>query len=170
MAEALSIISLISFVVSGVCLLLAVLFWFIFDIPTVYGDLSGRTARKSIAQMRENNEKSGKVLYRSSITNLERGKTTDTTPEFTKSGIKRKELGIPENERMETGLLSDNKADNQEEQQTELLNGEETGLLSDEFMTAQLDALLQQPAPQREGKKLVMLNEVMLIHTEEVIE
>lgn len=80
MAEILSIISIVSFVVAGICLLFALFFWFKFKIPSVIGDLSGRTARKSIAQMRDYNEKSGKKSHRSSAANLERGRITDTMP------------------------------------------------------------------------------------------
>ena len=64
--------------VSGVCFILAVFIWFKFDILAVIGDLSGSTAKKSIARMRENNEKSGVKSYRSSATNVQRGKLTDT--------------------------------------------------------------------------------------------
>ena len=57
MAEILSIISTSSFVLAALFLALAIFFWFKFGIPAIIGDLSGRTAKKSIAQMRENNEK-----------------------------------------------------------------------------------------------------------------
>lgn len=60
MAQVLSIISIISFIVAGLAFLLAVFFWFKFKIPSVIGDLSGRTARKSIAKMRQNSENAGK--------------------------------------------------------------------------------------------------------------
>lgn len=57
MADTLSVISLVSFIVSGICFLLAVFFWFKFRILTIIGDLSGRTAQKSIERMRSYNEK-----------------------------------------------------------------------------------------------------------------
>jgi len=37
---------------AGVFAALAVILWFVFRIPTVAGDLSGRNARKSVEQMR----------------------------------------------------------------------------------------------------------------------
>jgi len=58
MAETLSTLSIISFVLAVIALALAIVFWFFFDIPTVIGDLTGRTARKTIAKMRAENEKS----------------------------------------------------------------------------------------------------------------
>ena len=77
-AEILSLVSLICFILAGICLALALLFWFLFKIPTVIGDLSGRTARKSIAQRRQANERSGNKSYRPSATNAARGKLTET--------------------------------------------------------------------------------------------
>ena len=45
MAQTLQTLSVISFVIAGACLVLAVFFWLFFKIPTVIGDLSGRTAK-----------------------------------------------------------------------------------------------------------------------------
>ncbi len=53
MAETLSMISLISFLAAGVFAILAVILWFVFRIPTVAGELSGRIAKKSIERMRK---------------------------------------------------------------------------------------------------------------------
>ena len=64
MAETLSTLSIISFVLAAVALAVAIVLWFFFDIPTVIGDLTGRTARKSIAKMRAENEKSGVKKYK----------------------------------------------------------------------------------------------------------
>ena len=73
MAETLSMISIISFAGAAVCLVMAIIFFVYFKIPSVIGDLSGRTARKSIEQMRVMNEKSGKKVYKPDKVNLERG-------------------------------------------------------------------------------------------------
>lgn len=62
MAETLSMISKISFVAAGICLVVAIILFIRFKIPDVIGDLSGRNARKSIEQMRALNEKSGKQI------------------------------------------------------------------------------------------------------------
>lgn len=163
MAEILSIISLVSYIVAGICFALAILFWFVFKIPTVIGDLSGRTARKSIAQMRENNEKSGGKIYKSSSTNVNRGKLTGTMPQ----------TGEPEKaedgQRVETGLLTENKADHIESEETGMLESEETGLLYDEEETVSLEQSPKPTIKRTGGKKLVVLEEVMLVHTEEVI-
>ena len=71
-------ISVIFFIAAGVFAVLAIALWFLFKIPIVIGDLSGRTAKKSIERMRLNNEKTGNKSYKTSKSNLERGKLTGT--------------------------------------------------------------------------------------------
>lgn len=169
MAETLQLLSIISFAVAAGCLVLAVFFWFFFKIPTVIGDLSGRTARKSIAKMRAANEKTGSKSYKASQTNAERGKLTGTMPGI---GKEKKSDGNPE-----TGLLSENKADGLDaeatgildDEATGILGSETTGLLVDENATAPLD--MQNPIPiiRTGSKKLEIIEEVILIHTDEVI-
>lgn len=168
MAETLSTLSIISFVVAGISLVLAVFFWFFFKIPTVIGDLSGRTARKSIARMRAANEKTGNKSYKESKTNAARGKLTDTI----KDSGKLKKNAVKDDDRPETGLLTENKADEVSSEATGLLNDEDeaTGLLVNEDVTAPLDSPIQKTEKRKGGKKLKMLDEVIIIHTDEVIE
>ncbi len=134
-------------------MVLAVLLWFKFCIPSVIGDLSGRTARKSIAKMREENEKSGVV---------NRQRVTFMKPEQSSNPASRDES--------ETGVLAENGTDGADEQQTALLSdNEETALLMDENETVSLKEVVEPPVARSGGKKLKMLNEVMLVHTNEVI-
>ena len=174
-AEILSLISVIAYVVAGVCFALAVFFWFFFKIPSVVGDLSGRTAKKSIAKRRESNERASARGYRPSATNLNRGKVTDPikpkvkTPQADNSH----EADMPE-----TGLLDSNRATAATAEQTELLNDGATELLVNEGATELLEdagataVLTEEPAAPVQrvgGKKMTMLEEIMLIHTDEVI-
>ena len=170
MAQTLQTLSIIAFAAAGICLVLAVFFWFFFKIPTVIGDLSGRTARKSIAKMRAANEKTGAKSYKESKTNAERGKLTGTMPGINSS--KQSTGGQPE-----TGLLADNIAEGLEseatgvlDEATSILGSETTGLLIDENATAPLAAPTQMPAVRVGGVKLEMIEEIMLIHTNETIE
>ena len=78
MASALSIVSIIAFVLAGLFLAVAVALWFIFGVPGVIGDLTGRNARRSVQQLRSANERTGGKSYRPSKTNLERGMLTST--------------------------------------------------------------------------------------------
>ena len=61
----------------GIFLALAVVLFFTMKIPKAISDLSGRTARKAIENIRLQNEQSGNKIYQSSAVNLERGKLTD---------------------------------------------------------------------------------------------
>ena len=166
MAQTLQTLSIISFAVAGVCLVLAIFFWFFFKIPTVIGDLSGRTARKSIAKMRAANEKTGAKSYKESKTNAERGKLTGTMPD---SGKLKKKTTASDDGKPETGLLAENKADGLESEATGVLESETTGLLIDENATAPLDVPSHNPIVRTGGKKLEIIEEVILVHTEEVI-
>lgn len=170
MAGVLSTLSIISFAVAGVALALAIVSWFFFEIPTVIGDLSGRTAKKSIAKMRAENERTGVKKYKESNVNRERGKLTETM-----SGMKGKSQEA--DSRTETGLLVENKAASVEKEETGLLSDKttapldagETVLLADKNETVALGR--NAPAEKRTGgKTLTILEEVMLIHTDEVIE
>lgn len=162
MADTLSIISLVSFIIAGVCLVLAVFFWFNFRIPRVIGDLTGRTARKSIAKMWASNEESGNKSYRPSATNVSRGKLTDTMPDSSKLKSQETDAISEEIGTGETGVLAENRAStNTLGDSTVLLeNSDETDLLENMAM----------PARKGAGKKLTMLDEVIQTHTDEVIE
>lgn len=71
------LIFIIAAVLCGVMLLTAVLLFIFLNIPKVIGDLSGATARKAIANIRNQNESTGDKTYRSSHVNKERGRITD---------------------------------------------------------------------------------------------
>ena len=194
-AEILSLISTISFVVAAVSFALAVFLWFYFKIPAVIGDLSGRTAKKSIARIRTNNERAGGQGYRPSTTNADRGMLTDTMKHSRKLNADAKKQADAEQKIVvhkvaqakaqspETELLEENKA-NVQTTETELLDKPDgTELLVNENETAPLMEetipLTEETAPltegttllaqQSNGKKLVMLDDIMLIHTDEVI-
>ena len=64
-------------IASGVFFAISVLLFFVLKIPSVISDLTGRTARKAIENIRRQNEQSGNKTYRSSTVNMQRGKLTD---------------------------------------------------------------------------------------------
>lgn len=157
MVDILTTISIISFIATGVFTVVAIALWFVFKIPSVLGDLSGRTAKKSIEQMRQANEKTGVKSYRSSKENLRRGKLTDTMKDFNKNT----------QEMMETSLLQESMAKNSVSDATQLLLDEEqtealdnaTGFLTDDVSNVR-EAL---------STPITLLEEVIFIHTKEVI-
>ncbi len=167
MAEKLQTLSKIFFAISGVCFVLAVFFWVFFKIPKVIGDLSGKTARKSIADMRAANEKSGIKSYKESRTNSERGKLTGI---MASNGNSKKKNVVLDDDFRETGILSENKANVLDTEATALLHTETTGLLGDESVTEPLVDMTERIAVRSGGKKLEIIDEVMLIHTDEVID
>ncbi len=160
MAETLSMISIISYAIAGVCILLSVFLWFFFKIPQVIGDLSGRTARKSIAKMRAANEKTGNKAYKESKTNAARGKLTGSMPNSAKADSY--DAGNPE-----TGVLAANKALQLDTNETAALDGPTTELLVDENVIMLING--SDKKQEAKGKKFDMIDEVMLVHTEEVI-
>lgn len=162
-AEMLSLMSYILFLLAGICCALAVFFWIRYKIPIIIGDLSGSTARKSIAKMREDNEKSGKKEYRSSTENLKRGKLTDIMKESGKLA-KQTNYNQADMEHAETGILKENKK--------EEFEMEQTGFLYEQGQTESLEEVKEEIDIRGHVKKkeIVMLNEIIFIHTEEIIE
>ena len=77
-ASALGIVSKVMYALAAVCLAFALYSFIVFKIPAVIGDLTGRTAKKSIEKMRRENETSGKKSFRPTAAAMERG--TITTP------------------------------------------------------------------------------------------
>lgn len=125
MAEILSIISTVSFITAGVFLFLTVLFGFIFKIPFVIGELTGKNARKSIVLQRMSND------------------TADAKRNLMQRMSKASEI------KEKPGTA-------------ELKNESETASLTG---TAETESLTYE----NEKKEIVLLEEVILIHTKEMI-
>lgn len=75
--ELLQTISLILFIAAGVFFAAAAVLFFVLHIPAVIGDISGATAKKAIAGIRQQNEETGGKAYKPSPVNSARGKLTD---------------------------------------------------------------------------------------------
>lgn len=75
--EVLQTSSLVFYIIAGVLVLVAVAMFFLLNIPKVFGDITGATARKAIESIRKQNELSGDKKYKTSAVNRERGKLTD---------------------------------------------------------------------------------------------
>ena len=70
-------LSLGAAIACAIMVVVSVVLFITLKIPKVIGDLTGRTARKAIEDIRKQNEQSGEKVYRSSSVNLRRGKLTD---------------------------------------------------------------------------------------------
>lgn len=91
--ELLQTLSLVAYIAAGVLFLVAVALFFLLDVPKLYGDISGRTAKKAIEAIRQQNESSGNKAYKPSAVNAERGKLTD---KITQSGkLQSQTAGLP---------------------------------------------------------------------------
>lgn len=91
--ELLQTLSLVSYIIAGVLLLAGVALFFLLDVPKLYGDVSGRTAKKAIEAIRQQNETTGNKAYKPSAVNAERGKLTD---KITQSGrLESQTAGLP---------------------------------------------------------------------------
>ncbi len=158
MAGILEIVSNVSYILAVVFLIISVFLWFRFKIREVIGDLSGRTAKKSITKMRETNERNGARFYK-------------TKPDFSKDNFYRtKAEEKPRETSLDTGLLSENR---------ETHVSAPTGLLSAETMeiagteeTSELgnaheeNADRQRDIIQETGFELI--EELIITHTDEV--
>ena len=155
MAQTLNAVSVASFILGAVFLFIAVYLWFHFDIPTIFGALTGRTAKKSIAKFREENTKSAYTGYRRSSAN-------DNRPTVTKEITSGNRIS-PYGSENATELLEENK------RPREL---EETALLSEIDREKEKRTGLSREKKQEESKapSFVLLEESILTETQEVIE
>lgn len=156
MAETYNLISVIAFSLSGVGLIASICIWFKFGIWGIIGDLSGRTAKKSIEQMRAENEKSGKKSYRPSPIAMARGGITEITVDSNRDEITEK-LDLDENA---TELLGE---------ETEVLTNvtelfEQTTVLVEQEDGEILTELLSE-----EAESFRMIQDIILVHTNETI-
>lgn len=88
-------IYLVALIAGCIMAVTAIVLFFTLQIPRVIGDLTGRTARRAIEDIRKQNEQSGEKTFAPSHVNKQRGKLTD---KITHSGriVKREEspLGV----------------------------------------------------------------------------
>lgn len=162
-------------IASAVMAAISVILFFTLRIPKVISDLTGRTAKKAIEQIRRQNEESGDKTYKSSAVNLERGKVTDKISE---SGRVLSQGDSP----FGTGVITEkiayeNVPMHQAEETTVLGGGDETTVLAAEETTVLTEdrgetAVLQQPvmnAPIRANAVFEIAYEITYINTNEVI-
>lgn len=75
--ELLQTLSLVSYILAGVCFLLCIALFFLLDVPKLFGDVTGSNAKKAIESIRQQNEYTGDKAYKPSAVNVARGKVTD---------------------------------------------------------------------------------------------
>lgn len=153
----------------GLFFLITVALFFMLHIPKVISDLTGRTARKAIDDIRKSNEQSGDKTYQSSAVNLERGKLTD---KISQSGRLVPRDGTP----FGTGFITEKISTQQLDPvgETDVLGAtDETSILSEPVgETAVLDSPVGQTdllTPVEPVQAFTVEYEITYIHTNEVI-
>lgn len=157
MAEILSILSLVSYILAASFLILTVYLWFRFDIPKVYDDLTLKSAKKRIAQIHAGNEQAAE-------------EKSDKKPQ--KPFMGKRAAANPE-----TGLLAESStADEEDSAATEMLTKPLEDTAATELMDLPTGLLGSDPEPQPAapakrtgGVELTLLEEVILVHTDERI-
>ncbi len=107
------IIGIAGFVLAAVFLVISVVLFVRRKIPMIIGDLSGKTRARAIAQLREENEKSGAKLHRSSTYNINRGPLTapvDSEPTAKKEPERPAFIVAHPSKRLDTGEIASTKA------------------------------------------------------------
>ena len=147
MANIFKISTIVLFVLASVCLAFAIFAFITFKIPNVIGDLTGRNARRSIEQMRQENEKGGKKSHRPHPVASDRGTLTEQIKEskkFSKKPVQKqnaKPKPIVLDGSGATDVLEDTNATvnlNYDQNGTEILN-EGTQVLSNEVIQSALN-------------------------------
>lgn len=168
LANIFKISTIVLFSLAGVCLAFAIFAFITFKIPNVIGDLSGRNARKSIEQMRQENEKGGKKSHRPHPVANDRGTLTEPIKQNSAKLKKQKQASKKPAQKPDTtgstatDVLGDPNATESldyNETGTEIL-AEGTQVLSNE----QIQSAMNQTAV---GFK--MIQNIVFVHTEEVI-
>ena len=159
MANILEIVSMVSYILAVAFLIISVFLWFHFRILEVIGDLSGRTAKKSITKIRETNERNG-------------AKFNKAKSDFNKAAVYRNnEKEKTKENNLDTGLLYENK-ETDVSAQTGLLT-DETVEIADTKETSQLGKI-QMGTDNRqrdiiEEMDFELIEELIFTHTNEVI-
>lgn len=163
-------------ILCGIMLIVSVLLFILLRIPRVIGDLTGATARKAIANIRNQNESSGDKIYKSSSVNKARGKLTD---KISASGNILRHETNPLGGAMATAKIATQglSADNCSNETTVL--GNETTVLSDVDISAANDTTVLESGSnasidcqnEQESSDVFEIEyEITFVHTDEVIE
>lgn len=76
-------IALYCAIAAGVFLVLTIILFLVLKIPQIFGELTGRTARKAVQEMTENNPQSGKLRKKNTSTSKKKASRKDRKAEKT---------------------------------------------------------------------------------------
>lgn len=165
MADTLSSLSVVAYVLAGLLFVGAIVLFIVLKIPKVIDYFTNRSAKRSVKKMVSTGGASFKnATFQTSSVNRNRGKITEPVSvpnpqKYFGDSVKSR--------RPETGLLNDSKEVPYILKPTADLAGK-TELL-DENGTNVLSETIENVATSRPHMELTILDEVVLIHTDEVI-
>lgn len=170
MAETLSLLSTLSYILAGVFFILTVVLIVWFKAFSIIGELTGRTARKSIERMRKENEKNGGQQQRDS---KQAQRETPVAETSVMVEVAEHHLGNDQHRDLsqmpETGLLDESRGiSDTGHLQTGLLEMEETGLLENE--TAEIAPVDISRTRRKSVAQMTMIEDIVMIHSNEVIQ
>lgn len=178
MADTLSTLSIIAYILAGVFLLTAIVLFFALKIPKVLDYFTNRSAKKSIRQMTVGGAGAKNASFQTDQVNRERGKITEpveargseqTTPLSKNAPILRG--NAPNGHSQESARREEQNVtaflDPAAERQAELSAATEE--LDTEYATEILPQTVAKVAESRPRVEMTKLDEVFLIHTQEVI-
>lgn len=162
------IIAIIGFSLAGIALIIAIFMFVKMNIPSIIGDLSGKTVAREIKAMREFNNANGDRRFRPSKVNLERGVLTEKV-EISQDNRKAMAEG---NE--PTEMLSDGETEVLNENATEVLNENATEVLSNDTTVLNGTTVLGKTEKLTEESEVIpvpfkITKSEIVIHTDEVI-
>ncbi len=149
--ELIQTLSFISYIAAAVLLMIAISLFFILDVPKLFGDVTGTTARKAIENIRRQNEKSEDKAYKSAYAHAARERIEKITDRIsTSENFKRRITGLESNSTTD-GFLTAELAPSDKEfsvisnPKTTVLNTEqnETTVLASEFNTSETTFITQ---------------------------
>lgn len=161
-------------ILCGVMLIVSVFLFVFLKVPKLISDLSGRTAKKAIKNIREQNEATGNKYHKTSGFNSARGKLTDKISPSGKLQAQGQSLKFGVNTEK---ISTQNLAYTGQGQETTVLNTDETELLEgsagettvlSESVSPET-SILGQPDTSKAGIFEIEF-EITFIHTNEIID
>ena len=175
--ELLETLSLVSYVMAAILGVVAIILFFILEIPKLYGDVSGRTARKAIENIRLENTNTGNKAYKPSKVNAERGRLTDKITETGRILASTEGIAVHVGtEKFNTNTLNTDISNSQINETTVLYEtGNETTVLMQEDSTSNETAILWQDEQTYQNSNIVnqqveLLFEISFAESQEIIE
>lgn len=105
--EFMQTMSFILYIMAAVFFVIGIVLFFVLNIPRIFSDITGATARKAIENIRQKNEESGDKVYRSSHVNIARGRVTDKISLSGRLKPRDVDMGVSmETEKFDTEILA----------------------------------------------------------------